>query len=165
MKCCPEIIKLTLDRIFFYAKLSAASRATLHRVLTMSRIFSYEMMSGPSQKTLHRVLICSMLTQKYQENIPQDFFSCNVAWSLSDNIVLGFDLCNVVPRALRQYWTGFFLMQCCLEPLWQHRIEFFLCNVVPGVLRQQYTGFFLIQCCLEHLGKHCREFCPVRCCP
>ena len=28
-------------------------------------------------------------------------------WCYSDDITLGFFLCNVVPRVLQQYWTGF----------------------------------------------------------
>ena len=40
------------------------------------------------------------------------------------NIAWGFDLCNIVPRVLRQHCTEFVLMQCCQEPLGQHGIEF-----------------------------------------
>ena len=34
VQCCAKSIKTTLDRVFSYAKLSGASRATLHRILT-----------------------------------------------------------------------------------------------------------------------------------
>ena len=37
------------------------------------------------------------------------FFLCNVVCSLLGNIVQSFYWCNVVPRVLRQHWTGFFL--------------------------------------------------------
>ena len=42
----------------------------------------------------------------------------------------------------RRHCTGFFPVQCSLEPLKQY-CGFFLCNIVPGVLRQHCTGFFL----------------------
>ena len=51
------------------------------------------------------------------------FSLCKIVWSLSD-IAQGFDLCNVVPRVLRQHCTKFFLIQYCMEPLRQHCIGF-----------------------------------------
>ena len=61
---------------FPYAKLSGASRATLHRVLTVQccpksikttlhKIFSFAKLFGAYWATLHRVLTCAMLPQEY----------------------------------------------------------------------------------------------------
>ena len=76
-----------------------------------------------------------------------------------------FDLCNVVPRVLRQYQKRFFLMQCCLEPLGKRCIVCYQFNVVLRLLRTHYRGFFLIQKCLELPGKRWIRFCPVQCFP
>ena len=47
---------------------------------------------------------------KLRQHIEQDFFMCNVVGSFLDNTAEGFfsNLCNVVPRKLRQHFTGFF---------------------------------------------------------
>ena len=63
VQCRPKSIKTTLHRIFSYAKLPGASRATLHRVF-----------------------ICVLLSKEYYDNIAQDFFLCKVVWSVSSNI-------------------------------------------------------------------------------
>ena len=63
-QCCPKRIKTTLNRMFSWAMLSGASRTTLHRVCT-----------------------CVILSQEYKDNIEQDFFLCNVVWSLLGKIV------------------------------------------------------------------------------
>ena len=65
-----------------------------------------------------------------------DFFLCSVVWSLLDNIAQGFYLYNFVPRVLRQYWTGFFPVCCCLEPQGQH------CTKVLKLL---------VQCCPKRI--------------
>ena len=72
VQCCPKSIKTTLHGIFSYVKMSGASRTTLHMVFT-----------------------CAMLSQEYSGKIAQGF-SCNVIWSLPDNIASGFDLCSVI---------------------------------------------------------------------
>ena len=63
VNCCPNSIKTTLHGMFPDAMLSGAFRRTLRRVLT-----------------------CAMSSQEYQGKITQDYFLCNVAWSLSDTI-------------------------------------------------------------------------------
>ena len=112
---------------------------------------------------------------------------CNV-WSFLDNIAIGFPLCNTVPRVLKQHWTQFFAVQCCLEPLRQHDTRFlhmkccpksitkllksiFLCAILCGssrivrrVLRQHWTRFFPVQYCVEPIGQHWRKFFPVKFC-
>ena len=87
-----------------------------------------------------------------------------------------FQLCKVVPRLLRQSYTGFFLMQCCLiaqdfflcNVVWglldNIAQGFYLCNVVPRVLRQHCIGFIYMQSCLEPFGQHCIGFSAVQCC-
>ena len=75
--------------------------------------------------------------KKRSDDIVLGFFLCNVVWSLLDNIWQGFYLCNVVPRVLRQDWKGFFLMRCCLEPLGQHCTRFLL---------------LLLQCCPREIN-------------
>ena len=73
---CPKSIKARLHRIFFNAKLSGASRTTLHRVFTcvmlcqeyqdnIKQDFCYTMLSGATQMTFHRILTCAMLCQEY----------------------------------------------------------------------------------------------------
>ena len=84
---------------------------------------------------------------------------CRAVWSLSNNISLSFDLCNVVPRELRQHLTRLFLMQGCLEPLGQHCIGSEPAQYRPESIKwQHWTRFFHVHCCLEHQGQHCIRF-------
>ena len=81
VQCFPRSTKKTLQRIFSDAKLSTASRATLHNFFSwgiktaLDRISSYVMLSGAFRTTLHRNLTCSMLSREYYKNISQDLFS------------------------------------------------------------------------------------------
>ena len=108
----------------------------------MQRIFFYAMLSGVSQTTLHWILNCAMLSKEYSDNFAQDFFLSKVVWSLSDNISMGFQLCNFFSGVLRQQWTGFFLMQCCLEPLRQHCIEIWPVQYCPKSIKKTLHGIF-----------------------
>ena len=101
MQCCPKSIKTTWNSIF-----------------------SCEMLSRASWTTLHKVFTCAMLSQEYYDIIEQDFFMWNVFWRLLNNAAQGFCLCNVVPKVLRQHWTVFFPVQCCLEPIGQSCTRF-----------------------------------------
>ena len=42
------------------------------------------------------------------QTFAQEFFLWKVIWSLLGNIALGFQLCNIVPRVLRQHCNWFF---------------------------------------------------------
>ena len=83
--------------ILIYAILSESISTTLNR------IFPYAKLSGASRTTLHKVLNCPMLSQEHQDDFEQDFFLCNVDWCISGNIAQGFDLCNNVVRELTQH--------------------------------------------------------------
>ena len=78
--------------------------------------------------------LCNLVTDRTIKTILQRIFLCNVVWSLSDSNAHGFCLRNVFAGVLQR--TGFFPLQCCLEPLGQHIVQgFYLCNAVPRVLR------------------------------
>ena len=115
---------------------------------------------------LHRTVFHAMLSGAYRTTLHSIYF----------------DLCNVIPRVLRQHWAEFFLMQCCLEPLREYCIGFSAVNCCPtsikttlhaifsdamlsGAFRATLHWFFLIQSCLEPLRQHCIEFWPVQCFP
>ena len=87
-----------------------------------------------------------------------------LSWSISDNITLGFEPCNVVARVLRRDWTGAFLIQCCLEHL-GHCVGFCLVQCCPKSIKTTFNRIFVMQWCLKHLGQHCIGFWPVQCCP
>ena len=65
-----------------------------------------------------------------------------LSWSISDNIALGFDLRNVVPRVLRRDWTGFFLTECCLEHLGQHCMGFCPVQCCPKSIKTTLNRIF-----------------------
>ena len=122
--------------------LSAASRTTLQRLFpveycpesiktTLHKIFSCAVLSAASWTTLHKVFTCAMLYQKYYDNIEKNF---SVQYCL-DNIAQGFYLCSIVPRELRQHWTGFFPVQ-----YW------------PVVNRQLFWVKQPIECCVYQAG-------------
>ena len=60
------------------------------------------------------------------DDIGLGFFLCNVVWSLLGNIAQGFYLwiCSVVPSVLIHHWTGFFLVHYRLEPQIQYCTRF-----------------------------------------
>ena len=98
-----------------------------------------------------------MLSKEYQDNIARDFLLCKVVCSLLGNIADGFDLCNSVPRVLRQNYTGFFYaMLPGASRTLLHVV--FTCEM----LSQEYLGKiaqgFFMQCCLEPFWLHCIEF-------
>ena len=110
MQSCPKSIDTKLQGTFSYAMLSGASRT--HGI----RSLPVQCCPKSIKAKLHRI------------------FLCNVIWSLSGNIPWGFELCNVVPRVLRQHCIGCFLIESCLEPLGQHCI-----------------GFSAVQCCAKSI--------------
>ena len=81
----------------------------------------------------------------------------------------GFDLCNVVPRVLRQHdieQEFFFFLHCCLEPQEQHYIGFLLVQCYLEPLVQNYAGFLSAQYCPKSIsctGKtfHRKTICSV----
>ena len=112
VQCCPKSITTLLNRNFscecFLEALGQHCTRFLHAQCCPKTI----------KTTLNRIYSWVM------------FF-----WRLLSNIAQGFYLCNVVPRVLRQHWTGFFSVQHSIAP------GFYLCNVVPVVLRQHWTVF------------------------
>ena len=113
--------------------------------MTLHRIFSYAKLSGASLTTLHRVLTCAMLSQKYSGKIEQDFFLRNVVWTLLDSIAQDFDLFNVDPRVFRKHCTGVFLCNVVWSLSDNIAQSFALYILVQRVLRQQWTGTSLIR--------------------
>ena len=81
------------------------------------------------------------------DNIALGFFLCNVVCSLLGNIAQRFCLFNVVPRVLQQHWQKMFHVQCCLEPLGQHCTRFFLAQCCMETQKQYCIGYLLVQCC------------------
>ena len=86
--------------------------------------FFLVMLSGASRATLHN-------TGHYFSFFM--FFLRNVLCRLLDNNASGVNLCNVFPRVLRQHWTRFFPVRCCLKPQGQYCIGFLSVNIVPRV--------------------------------
>ena len=54
----------------------------------------------------------------------------------------GFYLYNVVPKVLRQHWTGFFPLQCCLEPIEQHCKKFLPVQCFPKSIKTTLNSIF-----------------------
>ena len=114
VECCHKSINTTLDRISSCSMLSGVSSTTLHQFLpvqccststdaTMNKIFACAMLFVASWITLDKVCTYAMLSQKYQDNIEQEFFLCIIVWGQLDNIAQSFQLYNVVQRVLRQH--------------------------------------------------------------
>ena len=128
MQQCPRSIKKTLHRIFSCPVLSGAFRATLLKAFPLHKAFPLQFCLRGIKTTLYRNFSCAMykvaegfsettLPQEYQDNIVQDYFLCNVVWSLLDNIAQDFNRWNVVLGVLRQHCRRFFLVKCCLQSL------------------------------------------------
>ena len=125
MKCCPESIKMTLNKIFSCTILSRASRKTFYRVLTWAVLpwgYLRQHWTG-----FFPVNYCpEPQGQHWLDNIPMQ------CWELLEQHCSGFLHIKCCAKSIGQYWTGFFHMQCCVKPQGQHCIRFFLCNVFPG---------------------------------
>ena len=89
----------------------------------------------------------------------------DVVWSLLYNIAQGFYLCKVILSVLRQHWTVFFPVHCCLEPQGQHCIEYLPMQCYPRSIKTTLNRIFLVRCGLEPLRQHCTRFLPVPCSP
>ena len=128
--------------------------------------FSCTMFSGFSWATLKRVFTCVMLPQEYYSNIEQDFFLCNVVWSLLDNIAQGV---NSYKELLDSIVQGF--VMCSVAWSLSNNIAqgFYLCNIGPWLtnnfswqipLRQHCTKKLLVQCWPRpHAQKNNPQFC------
>ena len=109
---------------------------------------------------------------KTSDNIALGFVLCNVVWSLSCAWAtsMGFLHVQCCPVVLRKHWTGFFPVECCLEFLGQHWTTLhkaFTCAMLSQEYKDNiecWTGFFPLHYCLEPLGQHCTRFLPVQCC-
>ena len=64
---------------------------------------------------------------------------CGASWTILHK---SFYLCNVVPRVLRQHWTGIFPLQCCLEPLGQHSTKFLPVKCCPKSVKTTLKVIF-----------------------
>ena len=69
-------------------------------------------------------------------------FLCNALWSLSDNIALSFCPCNFLPRVLRQHWTRFLAVQCCLGPPGQHSTKLLPVQIYPKSIKTIFNRIF-----------------------
>ena len=97
---------------------------------------------------------CLMLARNFSLQSPKSHvvqttmhwvFLYNVVWSLMGT-TQGFDICNVVPRVLRQHWTGFFPEHRCLESQGEH-----------------YNGFLPVQCCCKSTKTKLNRIFSVQC--
>ena len=75
------------------------------------------------------------IAEKWFRSDDMGFFLCNVVWSLLGNIAWSFCVCNVLPRVLRHYWTGFVHVKCFLEALGQHCARFLPVQCCPKTIK------------------------------
>ena len=68
---------------------------------------------------------------------------------------------------LRQYCTGLFPIQCCVESLGQHCTGLLPMQICPKSVTTTLNRIFHVQYCLEPLGQLYARFfqLPVQCCP
>ena len=111
------------------------------------RIFFCATLSRASWTTLHRVFTSAILSQEHKNNTEQDFFLCNVVWSLLDNITQGFYLCNVGPCLADNFYEENNLYNVVSTMIWGNIAqEYYLVNVVQIHLRQHCKNKLLVQC-------------------
>ena len=119
------------------------------------------MLSTASWATLDKVFTCAMLSQKYYDNIEQDFSRA----MLSGEHCTRFLHVQCCPKSIKTTLNKIFPVQCCLEALGQHCAMLLPVQCCPRELRQHWTRFFLVQCYLEPQGQHCLGYLHVQCCP
>ena len=120
VQCYPKSIKAILNRICSCTLLSWASVTTLDRIFTSAMLsqdykttlnttFSCALLSWVSRTLLDRVFTCVTLSQEYllRQHWTEFFPMYFCLKPPGQQIPQGFYLCNVVPRVLRQHWTGF----------------------------------------------------------
>ena len=139
MSCCLKILIYVKTNFFLYLvqRLSKSFFDLKVKLKMLVLLLSLKDNTEYICLNQHWIGRCAMLSQMYLDNIGKTMFLYNTG-SLWDNNAEGFCLCNVVPRVLKEHWTGFFLMQCCQEPEGQHYIRFFLFSQ-EILLGQYYT--------------------------
>ena len=98
------------------------------------------------------------ITKKWchSDNIALGFFMCNIDWSLLNNIGQGFYLHNVVPRVLRQHWRRFFLYNVAwslLDNMAQDYFSYFA-QCCRKKIKTTLKKIFLVPCCLQPQGRY-----------
>ena len=73
-----------------------------------------------------------------------------------------FYLYNVVPKVLRQHWTGFFFVQCCLEPIGQHCTRFLPVQYCPKGIKGTLMQIWKSVCLCLHMKIMCWRFQDMR---
>ena len=104
--------------------------------------FFCAILSGASWAILCRIFSCAMLSG-----------ASRITWVFT---------CAMLSQ---EYWKGFFLVQCCLEPQRQRCIGFLTVQCCRKSIKATLNRFFSLHCCLEPQGQYCIRFLPVQCCP
>ena len=156
MQCCLELFGKHCIEYWSVQCYLKSIKTTLNRIFLMQSCLE---LLGQYCIGLLPVQCCPKSIKTTLDKI----FSYSKLPGASRTILHSFDLCNVDPRVLRKYCTGFFYMQSRLQPLGQNCIEFSAVQCYPEW--QHWTKFFLMQCYLESFWQHCIEFWPVQCCP
>ena len=93
---------------------------------------------GPSQYCIikNQVQIClNDLGTTLHRSIPEEIFH-SMLLACSDEL------------------SGFFPVQCCLEPLGRHYIEFFSMKCCPRSIKKTLNRIFPMQCCAKSIRQH-----------
>ena len=146
-QCCRKSIQTTLNRIFFLCNVvwslldNIAQSFYLCNVfarilgLYWTGLFHVQYFLEALGQHCTRFLPMQYCPKSIKTTLNKIFFLFHVVWSQLDSIAQSVYLCNVVPRVLRQHWTGFLSVQCCLESFEQHCKKFL---PVHAVLSQKY---------------------------
>ena len=86
---------------------------------------------------------CIMLSQEFYDNIGQDFFMCNSAWGLLDNIAQGFFPVNVVQNIKTTLNRNFSCAMLSGVSLGQHCTRFLPVPCIKTTLNKDFSCVML----------------------
>ena len=105
MQCCLELSNI--DKIV--RNILPTCAMLFQRIKTTSnRTFFCTILSEASWETLLKIFTSERLSRKYSDSNEQDYCPLQCCLEPLGQHAQSFYLCNVVPRVLRQLWTGFF---------------------------------------------------------
>ena len=113
-----------------------------------TRFLPMQCCPNSTETTLKRIFSCALLSGASRASLHRIFY-----------------LCHIVPRVLRQHWTWFFPVKCCLESLGQHYAKFLPVQCCPKRIKTTLKRIFSSAMLSEAWTTTLHRDFSMQCCP
>ena len=113
-----------------------------------TRFLPMQCCPNSTETTLKRIFSCALLSGASRASLHRIFY-----------------LCHIVPRVLRQHWTWFFPVKCCLESLGQHYAKFLPVQCCPKRIKTTLKRIFSSAMLSEAWTTTLHRAFSMQCCP